>query len=504
MKLRIVIINSIISICLLFLCCVRSVDFNYKNNIDIDCVNLNVKTCDTAIGQNLTKSNVQLESGIEYELGTRQLFIEQYVNNDELEFFLVAIGDNCVIWVQYEIYFDNYLEKSDYELIKEHTDEIYQKMTTNIYKHSQSWGDVDNDGKINILLCDLHEGGVKGYYQKNDLLDIAGSNKLDIVYLDLSYDVGNINLKTDGGKELFATIAHEFQHMLSDIACNGKTNELWLNESLSALSSYLYCNNSHYIDTSYYEYIFSDYGTDEGFLFKKVGVNRGKEYLMTTLFGIYLYKNYGEDVLKEIYKEYEQNVFGQAAVENILDGKFASFKSLFSSFILVTVCDKDFNKNTSLIYSESIVFNDKTYNSFYDLKIDNGLLYPSIKNLEKATYTGSKWSEKLFYYEKDFFKKVGDVKINSNADYIFYATAQQPLKLQQTNEFNMHNSSDIVVLLINCENSGLTYEINLYKDTDIVRMVVIGIGFVILSCSLIFGVIYIFKNKRGGKDENKN
>lgn len=503
MKLRIVIINSIISICLLFLCCIQSVDFSYRNNIDKN-VNINAKSCDAVIARSLTKSNIQLESGIEYEVGTKQLFIEQYINNDELEFFLVTIGDNCVVWVQYEIYFGNYLAESDYELIKEHTDEIYQKMTTNIYKHSQSWGDVDNDGKINILLCDLNGGDVKGYYQQNDLLDVAGSNKLDIIYIDLSYEFGNINLNTDSGKELWATIAHEFQHMLSDIACNGETNELWLNESLSALSSYLYSNDSHYIDTSYYEYIFSDYGTDEGFLFKKVGVNRGKEYLMTTLFGIYLYKNYGEEVLKEIYKEYEQNIVGQAAVENILDGKFANFKSIFSSFILATVFDKNLNNDTSLIYSEPIAFNDKTYNSFYDLKLDNGLLYPSIKNLETNTYTGSKWREKLFYYEKDFFSEAGDVKIKSNADYIFYAEDKYPLKLQQTNEFNMHNSSDIVVLLINCENIELTYEINLYKDTYIVRTVFISIGAVILGCSVVLGVIYILKNKRDKKHENKN
>ena len=72
--------------------------------------------------------------------------------------------------------------------------------------------------------------------------------------------------------------------MLSDIACEGSTNELWLNESLSALSSYLYSNDSHYIDTSYFQYSLSDYGTNEGFLFKRLGVNRGKEYLMLSNF----------------------------------------------------------------------------------------------------------------------------------------------------------------------------------------------------------------------------
>ena len=501
MKLKTIIRNSIISMCLLLVCGIHAVGFNYKS--DIDNINFNVKSCDIVSERDLTKNNAQLESDVEYEIGTRQFFIEQYVNNDELEFFLAAIGENCVVWVQYEIWYDSYLSESDYELITDHTDKIYQKMTTAIYQHSQSWGDVDNDGKINIFLCDLHEGEVKGYYQQNDLLDVAGSNKLDIIYIDLSYEVGRVNLKTDGGKELWATIAHEFQHMLSDIACNGATNELWLNESLSALSSYLYSNDSHYIDTSYFQYILSDYGTDEGLLFKKVGVNRGKEYLMTALFGIYLYKNYGEHVLNQIYKEYEKDVVGQAAVENILNGKFADFKSLFSSFILTTVCDKDLNDNTSLLYSEPIIFNDKSYSSFYDLKLDSKLLYPSIKNLETVACTGSKWSEKFFYYDKDFFNDAGDVKIDSNADYIFYAVDQKPLSLRQTNEFNMHNKSDVVVLLINCENSELSYQINLYKDTYVVRTAFICIGAVILGGSVILGIIYILKNKRDKKNEIK-
>lgn len=95
-------------------------------------------------------------------------------------------------------------------------------MTTAIYQHAQSWGDVDNDGKINILLCNLSEGDIKGYYEPNNLIDVAGSNKLDLIYIDLSYEIGQVNLRNDGGKELWATIAHEFQHMLSNIACNGE------------------------------------------------------------------------------------------------------------------------------------------------------------------------------------------------------------------------------------------------------------------------------------------
>ena len=85
----------------------------------------------------------------------------------------------------------------------------------------------------------------------------------------------------------------------------------------------------------------------------------------------------------------------------------------------------------------------------------------------------------------------------------FYAVDQCPLKLQSTNEFNIHNSSDVVVLLINCENNELTYEINLYNDTYVMRTIFISISAVILGCSIIFGVIYILKNKRGKRNEIK-
>ena len=124
MKLKIIIINSIISICLMFVYCIQTVDFNHKN--DIDNVNFNVKFCDAVSGQNLTKTNNQLKSNIEYEVGTKKSFIEKYVNNDELEFFLVTIGEHCAIWVQYDIWYDN-VDEAEYELIKVNTDKIYHK-----------------------------------------------------------------------------------------------------------------------------------------------------------------------------------------------------------------------------------------------------------------------------------------------------------------------------------------------------------------------------------------
>lgn len=85
MKLKTIILNLIISVCLLFVCCIQTVDLNFK--YDLDNIAFNAKSCDIVSERDLTKDNVQLESDIEYEVGTKHFFVEQYINNDELEFF---------------------------------------------------------------------------------------------------------------------------------------------------------------------------------------------------------------------------------------------------------------------------------------------------------------------------------------------------------------------------------------------------------------------------------
>jgi hypothetical protein len=91
-----------------------------------------------------------------------------------------------------------------------------------------------------------------------DLRDAENSNRLDILFLDISKANGLRNLRENGGVKFFSIFAHEFQHLLSDVACNAEleikdNNELWLNETLSELAAILYADEFQiYVDESYF------------------------------------------------------------------------------------------------------------------------------------------------------------------------------------------------------------------------------------------------------------
>ena len=440
----------------------------------------------------------QLKSENEFVEGERKFFIENYVNADELQFVLVSVGEHCYIWIQYDIWVDD-VEEDEYITIRQNVDRIYARMTSAIFDHANSWGDVDNDGHINVLFCNLYEGGIKGYYEPKNLRDTEISNKLDIIYIDLSNEAGLKDLRENNGIELWATIAHEFQHMLSDIALRDQDNELWLEESLSALSSYLYSSDTYYVDTYYFEYFLSDYGTRDGFLFHRLGVSSGKEYLMTTLFGIYLKSRFGENVIKEIYAEYEKCLTGKQAVESLIRTKNTTFNELFVAFIKATVCDLDENDRPCFIYDVPIRYNGKSYDSLYSLRLENELLYIA-QNIEFKNYENTQWSEKTVYYDKEFFQGIGSVKIETNADNIFSFVKGEKPELNSGSEFNTHFNPEVIVLLVNCENDECNYKLVLMHDTFALRTLTISISFVLIAVSvalmIYFIVVYRSRKKR--------
>jgi hypothetical protein len=78
--------------------------------------------------------------------------------------------------------------------------------------------DVDMDGKLDILLLDIHDtfassgSYVAGFFDPNDLTNSATSNECDLIYIDLypsiKYD-GEINVSRS-----VPTLAHEYQHLI--------------------------------------------------------------------------------------------------------------------------------------------------------------------------------------------------------------------------------------------------------------------------------------------------
>jgi hypothetical protein len=105
--------------------------------------------------------------------------------------------------------------------------------------------DVDNNGKIIILLLDIEEkdtmsGYIAGYFDPNDLFYRTHSNLGEILYID------TINIKDQiVYPVLYTTTAHEFQHLINRSLHMTKPMDVWIDEGLASAAEHLY-GGPHY------------------------------------------------------------------------------------------------------------------------------------------------------------------------------------------------------------------------------------------------------------------
>jgi hypothetical protein len=316
---------------------------------------------------------------------------------------LLAEGSGCKIWID-NIY-SNVLTSQETVFLTENLDRIYFAMTADIFEHNGSWGDIEDDGNVNILLCDLYEVGTNGYYNMTDLRAVENSNRMDIVFLDISEKNGLKNLRENDGKKFFSIFAHELQHMLSDIACNTAesikdNNELWLNETMSELAACLYAEDSGiYFDGSYFDYFLRDYGTSGGFFYRNgAGVNK-RNYLMSALFGLYLENKFG-NAIGRIYSEYKEGIFGKYALQNVV-GNAVDVNDFFDGFVLASYFDGVLKEQPE-IFSQSISYKEKEYDNLFRLRLENNLLYLRANKNNTTINSGSfKYSDKLYVFDEN-------------------------------------------------------------------------------------------------------
>ncbi len=181
---------------------------------------------------------------------------------------LQAVGENCNIWVvdadrSYSDHNAGTITSKLAEEIAENTDAIYEKMTKAFAPHANiligntlygTVGDIDNDGKINVLLYDIaSDGGATdvffgGYFASTDMAGYQSVNvvPVDAIHMDIGLNQGFLKDDTGVAEEFYGTIAHEFQHMLyytyfgSHVPFFETEDDLWFNESLSGLTDVYY------------------------------------------------------------------------------------------------------------------------------------------------------------------------------------------------------------------------------------------------------------------------
>ncbi|MCL2698262.1 MAG: InlB B-repeat-containing protein [Oscillospiraceae bacterium] len=216
-------------------------------------------------------------------------------------------------------------------------DEIYKMMTADFGEHAgvqinTRWnnepvvGDIAGDGKVNYLFYDINNDGgssggyTLGFFTNGDFFTYLGNqpmNNIDMLHIDIGTNQGFNSLKSGATDEekyvLYDTLAHELQHLLfymhfgvylPNSMVTGRTFS-WFNESLSELAGTYYVQQGFEItsfgrllDASENEYWGSGYGDFISFN------NSFKNYGMSRLFGMLMYKRYGSGFVSGVYNNF--------------------------------------------------------------------------------------------------------------------------------------------------------------------------------------------------------
>ncbi|WP_300756725.1 peptidase M30 [uncultured Brachyspira sp.] len=200
--------------------------------VSIVSCNKNNSTNPTATSDGLTypDSNLPKKDFKVLVLNSSGGFIDNKYN-----FYKIAEYDKLIIYVK---------EGSGYK--KENVDYIANEFNKNYSEEVRIYGehtDVDNNGKIIILLLELNEdysgSVITGYFYRNDLLDGLNNNG-EILYMDLL-------LVNENPQNMVGTIQHEFQHLINfnvNYIQNNKEISTWLNEALSESTSLLFSESA--------------------------------------------------------------------------------------------------------------------------------------------------------------------------------------------------------------------------------------------------------------------
>jgi hypothetical protein len=196
----------------------------------------------------------------------------------QIEAELLAVHNRCEVWVEK----GKGVNAADArKAANEYNDKIYPKMM-NAFGWQASDGknkintmqyvDVNEDGKLTILLLDIKDGYdgtggyVAGYFYMADIFgdkqisqDIR-SNECDMIYMDI--DPTEI-----GDEEFYSTFAHEMQHLMNfatsvafrSKVTNGEITDIsfmdtWIDEGLSESTYWVYTGKQNLNRIGWYVY----------------------------------------------------------------------------------------------------------------------------------------------------------------------------------------------------------------------------------------------------------
>jgi hypothetical protein len=240
----------------------------------------------------------------------------------------VKIGETAgaVFFVQqgYEAYITPYIEQ-------------YKANTQNIIipilkEKFAPWGDVDKNDKVFIVFSgELSKIGALGYYRPEDRakrgFDVS-KNGADMVVITTQTDFSHGNIVD----LISGTIAHEIQHMINQNS--GLYKETWLNEAMSQAAEYY----TGFVD-NHNAWIYNHF-LPGGWRQLSLTSWTSKNYGYGAIFMRYLLDQYGEEIIKKIYKS---NLSTWDAVEQAAGEEFNEIFHNFSHALMLSGTNRSDN-----------------------------------------------------------------------------------------------------------------------------------------------------------------
>ena len=344
-------------------------------------------------------------------------------NEVELTAELLAKGQHNAIWADTsEI--GTAITLSDAQIylkaLEENTPGASRDSTKGIYdlllEYFGSPPNKDGDGIVDYLFADL-PSGVGGYFSPNDQTDGLGSNKRDMLYID-------INMSQN---YTFSVIAHELQHL---VHASYTRKDLKINEGLSEMAIII-CGYGQY-GVSFSRYL-SRTG-EIGWEWNGDGV----DYDMGALFTLYYVEQLGDESIKVFL--------------NINQSGWLGFQQLLAHYN-TGLTTKDWFMNWFI----ANYLNDKSINPAYGYDYEVGNAKPSAWHV-----TGQVESELKTVKERD-------------VNYIYYSSSADSLPITFTSSGGLtplYKSIEFTDSDITINDLSDNEEYLVYNDTSITNSVV--------------------------------
>ncbi len=233
-----------------------------------------------------------------FQAGDEQTFL---VDGGEVEARLAAVTDHTYFWVEHSLDVDEALLRAAAATFAA---DYYPRL---VHLFGQEWQPgVDNDPHFSVLHLARDEGpgGELGYFYSGDEYPRAfssGSNEQELLYL-------HANALTPGSDLYFATLVHEYQHLVQWYLDGNET--IWLDEGLSQLAE-LYVGLETAETRDYLRAPHTPlhrWATDETVY---------AHYAASYLFAVYFWEQLGEAATRELARHPAN---GLAAVNSVLAG----------------------------------------------------------------------------------------------------------------------------------------------------------------------------------------